>query len=117
MEVVAHGPLRASVRAEVEYGKSKISVTTSLDAVPATTKLDSRGMIRFDASVNWHQRHEFLKCSRAPAGGSTLALRPAGTDAELGLIRCSAEVKTVVLVLGRKKGKAEKRESWVTVDV
>ncbi|KAJ7889028.1 galactose mutarotase-like domain-containing protein [Mycena leptocephala] len=54
--VVAQGPLRASVRAEVEYGDSRISVT-----IPASTKLDSRGMFRFDAWVDWHQRHEFLK--------------------------------------------------------
>ncbi|KAJ7872246.1 glycoside hydrolase family 38 protein [Mycena leptocephala] len=61
VSVVAQGPLRASVRAEVEYGDSRISVTISLDAVPASTKLDSRGMFRFDAWVDWHQRHEFLK--------------------------------------------------------
>ncbi|KAF7352563.1 Glycoside hydrolase family 38 protein [Mycena venus] len=61
VSVVAQGPLRASVRAEVEYGQSRISVTISLDAVPASTKLDSRSMFRFDAWVDWHQRHEFLK--------------------------------------------------------
>ncbi|KAJ7639802.1 glycoside hydrolase family 38 protein [Mycena polygramma] len=61
VSVVAQGPLRASVRAEVKYGESLISVTISLDAVPASTKLDSRGMFRFDAWVDWHQRHEFLK--------------------------------------------------------
>ncbi|KAJ7113374.1 glycoside hydrolase family 38 protein [Mycena epipterygia] len=61
VSVVAQGPLRASVRAEVEYGQSKISVNISLDAVPASTKLDSRSMFRFDAFVDWHQRHEFLK--------------------------------------------------------
>ncbi|KAK0458541.1 glycoside hydrolase family 38 protein [Desarmillaria tabescens] len=61
MSVVAHGPLRASVRAEVKYGQSTISVTISLDAVPATTKLNSRSMFVFDAVVDWHQRHEFLK--------------------------------------------------------
>ncbi|KAJ7781792.1 glycoside hydrolase family 38 protein [Mycena maculata] len=61
VSVVAQGPLRASVRAEVLYGQSTISVTISLDAVPASTKLDSRSMFRFDAWVNWHERHEFLK--------------------------------------------------------
>ncbi|KAJ7643881.1 glycoside hydrolase family 38 protein [Roridomyces roridus] len=61
VSIVAQGPLRASVRAEVVYGQSTISVTISLDAVPATTKLDSRSMFRFDAWVDWHQRHEFLK--------------------------------------------------------
>ncbi|KAK7001722.1 glycoside hydrolase family 38 protein [Favolaschia claudopus] len=61
VSVVAHGPLRASVKAEVVYGQSKINVTISLDAVPASTKLDSRSMFRFDALVDWRQRHEFLK--------------------------------------------------------
>ncbi|KAJ7199975.1 glycoside hydrolase family 38 protein [Mycena pura] len=61
ISVVAHGPLRASVRAEVKYGQSNISVTISLDAVPASTKVGSRSMFRFDAWVDWHQRHEFLK--------------------------------------------------------
>ncbi|KAK7027819.1 glycoside hydrolase family 38 protein [Favolaschia claudopus] len=61
VSVVAHGPLRASVKAEVVYGQSKINVTISLDAVPASTKLDSRSMFRFDAWVDWRQRHEFLK--------------------------------------------------------
>ncbi|KAJ7203479.1 glycoside hydrolase family 38 protein [Mycena haematopus] len=61
VSVVAQGPLRASVEAEVVYGQSRINVTISLDAVPASTKLDSRSMFRFDARVDWHQRHEFLK--------------------------------------------------------
>ncbi|KAF8155248.1 glycoside hydrolase family 38 protein [Mycena galopus ATCC 62051] len=61
VSVVAQGPLRASVEAEVVYGQSRIRVTISLDAVPSTTKLDSRAMFRFDAWVDWRQRHEFLK--------------------------------------------------------
>ncbi|KAJ7846613.1 glycoside hydrolase family 38 protein [Mycena olivaceomarginata] len=61
VSVVAQGPLRASVQAEVVYGQSRINVTISLDAVPASTKLDSRSMFRFDAWVDWRQRHEFLK--------------------------------------------------------
>ncbi|KAJ7677197.1 glycosyl hydrolases family 38 N-terminal domain-containing protein [Mycena rosella] len=61
ISVVAQGPLRASVCAEVKYGQSKISVTISLDAVAASTKLNSRSMFRFDAVVDWHQKHEFLK--------------------------------------------------------
>ncbi|KAF7312531.1 Glycoside hydrolase family 38 protein [Mycena indigotica] len=61
VSVVAHGPLRAAVRAEVRYGQSNISVTISLDAVPATTRAGSRGLLRFDAWVDWHERHEFLK--------------------------------------------------------
>jgi hypothetical protein len=29
----------------------------------ATTNKDSRSFLRFDANVDWHQRHEFLKCT------------------------------------------------------
>ncbi|KAJ6452606.1 hypothetical protein C8R45DRAFT_1223416 [Mycena sanguinolenta] len=60
VSVVAQGPLRASVEAEVVYGQSRINVTISLDAVPSPMP-GSRSMFRFDACVDWHQRHEFLK--------------------------------------------------------
>ncbi|KAF8878221.1 glycoside hydrolase family 38 protein [Infundibulicybe gibba] len=53
--VVAEGPLRAAVKAEVKYGKSKITVTVS------SVKKNSRSLFRFDAVVDWRQRHEFLK--------------------------------------------------------
>ncbi len=33
----------------------------SLDAIPATLKKSSRSFFRFEAEVDWHQRHEFLK--------------------------------------------------------
>ncbi|KAH9846547.1 galactose mutarotase-like domain-containing protein, partial [Lenzites betulinus] len=61
VSVVAEGPLRASLRAEVKYGQSTINVLISLDAVPASLKKNSRSFFRFDAEVDWHQRHEFLK--------------------------------------------------------
>ncbi|KAJ7842331.1 hypothetical protein B0H14DRAFT_3692112 [Mycena olivaceomarginata] len=63
VSVVTQGSLRASVRAKVVYGQSRINVTISLDAVPASTKLNSRSMFRFDAWVDWRQRHAFLKCA------------------------------------------------------
>ncbi|KAJ6452571.1 galactose mutarotase-like domain-containing protein [Mycena sanguinolenta] len=58
VSVVAQGPLRASVEAEVVYGQSRITVTPTSDAAPMP---GSRSMFRFDACVDWHQRHEFLK--------------------------------------------------------
>ncbi|RDB17533.1 Alpha-mannosidase [Hypsizygus marmoreus] len=61
ISVVAQGPLRGSVRAEVKYDKSTIIVDISLDAITASTKENSRSLFRFDAVVDWHQRHEFLK--------------------------------------------------------
>ncbi|KAF8194040.1 hypothetical protein K438DRAFT_1969337 [Mycena galopus ATCC 62051] len=47
------GPLRASVRAWMAYEQSRISITISLDALPASTTLDSCSMLRSDAWVNW----------------------------------------------------------------
>ncbi|ESK96763.1 glycoside hydrolase family 38 protein [Moniliophthora roreri MCA 2997] len=61
ISVVAHGPLRASVRAEVKYGKSSIVVMVSKTASQASVSPTSRSLFRFDAKVDWHQRHEFLK--------------------------------------------------------
>ncbi|KAF9529896.1 glycoside hydrolase family 38 protein [Crepidotus variabilis] len=61
ISVVAQGPLRAAVRAEVQYGQSRISVTISLDATTATIKPNSRSLFNFSALVDWRQRHEFLK--------------------------------------------------------
>ncbi|KAJ6452582.1 hypothetical protein C8R45DRAFT_1083309 [Mycena sanguinolenta] len=60
VSVVAQGPLRASVEVEVVYGQSRINVTISLDAVPSPMP-GFRSMFHFDACVDWHQRHEFLK--------------------------------------------------------
>ncbi|KAJ8094104.1 Alpha-mannosidase 2C1 [Marasmius tenuissimus] len=59
--VVVHGPLRAAVKAQLKYGKSTITVMISLDAVTATVNPTSRSLFRFDAVVDWHQRHKFLK--------------------------------------------------------
>ncbi|KAJ7092271.1 hypothetical protein B0H15DRAFT_168744 [Mycena belliarum] len=67
VSVVAQGSLRAAVHAEVAYCASRIWVTISLDALPASTKADSRSLMRFDANVDWHQRHETLKFDRAAA--------------------------------------------------
>ncbi|KAG6840407.1 hypothetical protein C0991_006916 [Blastosporella zonata] len=62
ISVVAQGPLRGSVKAVVKYDKSTIEVTISLDAITASVKENSRSLFHFDAVVDWHQRHEFLKC-------------------------------------------------------
>jgi alpha-mannosidase len=61
IEVHENGPLRASLSSEVKYGQSKIAITISLDAITATLKADSRSFFRFDAKVDWHERHMFLK--------------------------------------------------------
>ncbi|KAF8656490.1 hypothetical protein AX16_002509 [Volvariella volvacea WC 439] len=61
VSVVEQGPLRAAVRAELKYGQSTISAVISLDALSATVKQNSRSYFNFSATVDWHQRHEFLK--------------------------------------------------------
>ncbi|EKM52905.1 glycoside hydrolase family 38 protein, partial [Phanerochaete carnosa HHB-10118-sp] len=64
--VVSEGPLRASIKSVIKYGKSKITTTvksnhgSSCDVL-ATTNIRSRPLIIFDAVVDWHERHEFLK--------------------------------------------------------
>lgn len=32
-----------------------------MDAVPASLDVDSRSLIRFDAAVDWREKHKFLK--------------------------------------------------------
>ncbi|KAJ3513202.1 hypothetical protein NMY22_g15114 [Coprinellus aureogranulatus] len=61
VSVVSQGPVFGSVRAEVKYGDSTIVITISLAATGATTREGSRSLFNFDAQVDWHQRHEFLK--------------------------------------------------------
>ncbi|EGN94808.1 glycoside hydrolase family 38 protein [Serpula lacrymans var. lacrymans S7.3] len=61
VEVVAEGPLRAAVKTQVKYGQSTIDVTISLDAITASHHEHSRSFFTFDAVVDWHERHEFLK--------------------------------------------------------
>ncbi|OSX57004.1 glycoside hydrolase family 38 protein [Postia placenta MAD-698-R-SB12] len=61
ISVVAEGPLRASIKSVVKYRQSTIDVTISLDAITASKKKNSRSMFVFDAVVDWHEKHEFLK--------------------------------------------------------
>lgn len=60
IKVVASGPLLAAVETEVKYGKSTIKVTISLNAVEAPPPHPFDQFV-FDAEVDWHERHEFLK--------------------------------------------------------
>lgn len=51
----------SSLESTVKYDKSTIKVTISVTSLPTTLQEDSRSSIRFDAEVDWRQRHEFLK--------------------------------------------------------
>ncbi|KAF8512088.1 glycoside hydrolase family 38 protein [Hysterangium stoloniferum] len=55
MTVTENGPIRASIAAETVYGKSTIKTTVS------TVMAKSRSYVRFEAEVDWHERHMFLK--------------------------------------------------------
>ncbi|KAI0944229.1 hypothetical protein AcW1_010259 [Taiwanofungus camphoratus] len=61
ISVAAEGPLRASIKSEFKYRQSTITITISLDAITASVKNTSRPLFIFDAVVDWHERHEFLK--------------------------------------------------------
>lgn len=59
VEIVAQGPLRASIRAEAVFGDSVVALTFSLDAIAADAP---RSWIRVDVYADWHEKHKFLKC-------------------------------------------------------
>ncbi|KZV60805.1 glycoside hydrolase family 38 protein [Peniophora sp. CONT] len=61
VRVVSEGGVRAAVQTEVKYGNSTILVTISLGALPTTLESNSRPSFTFNAQVDWHERHEFLK--------------------------------------------------------
>ncbi|KIK17686.1 glycoside hydrolase family 38 protein [Pisolithus microcarpus 441] len=61
LRVVAQGPLRAAIEARVKYGRSDIKVMNMPLCLIATRQHDSRPLIKFDAEVDWHEKHKFLK--------------------------------------------------------
>ncbi|EJU04489.1 glycoside hydrolase family 38 protein [Dacryopinax primogenitus] len=61
MVITENGPIRAQLATTVKIGKSTVDLTISLDAIPGSLKADARSSFRFDARVDWHQRHEILK--------------------------------------------------------
>ncbi|GAA5929068.1 alpha-mannosidase [Sporobolomyces koalae] len=61
VRVVEDGPLRASVEAVYHIGQSRMKCTISLDAFSPSLKSDALSLIQFDAKIDWHERHRFLK--------------------------------------------------------
>ncbi|WRT70534.1 uncharacterized protein IL334_007532 [Kwoniella shivajii] len=61
MHIKEEGPLRAIVGATLQIGQSRIEVDISMDAIAASLKEDARSMIRFDAAIDWREKHQFLK--------------------------------------------------------
>ena len=61
ISILEYGPVRAVLGATVMYGQSKMEVEITLDAISASLKGDARSMIRFNAVIDWHESHKFLK--------------------------------------------------------
>ncbi|KAJ8597085.1 glycoside hydrolase family 38 protein [Rhizopogon salebrosus TDB-379] len=63
VRVIAEGPLRVAVQTKVKYGKSTIDITvpSTYNGSTATVKSNSRSFFNFDAVVDWHEKHKFLK--------------------------------------------------------
>ncbi|GAA5976513.1 hypothetical protein JCM11641_001325 [Rhodosporidiobolus odoratus] len=61
VEVKEDGPLKSSLTAVYQFGKSKIKATISLDAVSPSSRGDALSLLHFDVQVDWHERHRFLK--------------------------------------------------------
>ncbi|WVQ95701.1 hypothetical protein IAU59_002800 [Kwoniella sp. CBS 9459] len=55
------GPLRATLGTTLQVGQSRIEVNITMDAVGASVKEDARSLVRFDAVVDWREKHRFLK--------------------------------------------------------
>ena len=61
INIIEYGPLRATLGATMMVGKSRMEIEISLDAVPASLKTDARSLIRFNAVIDWREKHKFLK--------------------------------------------------------
>ena len=59
--IVENGPVRGVVETQISHGQSNITVQIILDAIPASYKPDAISYIRFDAQVDWREKHQFLK--------------------------------------------------------
>ena len=61
LKVVENGPLRTTLRTKVAISDdSMMHCNIILDHIPASTKADARHLIRFEADVDWHERHRLL---------------------------------------------------------
>ncbi len=68
VEIVANGPLRASIKATARFGKSVASMTVRMAPDVANPQFsldaadDSDSAIRIDTYIDWHEKHKFIKC-------------------------------------------------------
>nr|XP_019051258.1 alpha-mannosidase [Kwoniella bestiolae CBS 10118]OCF30188.1 alpha-mannosidase [Kwoniella bestiolae CBS 10118] len=61
VHIKEEGPLRVIVGASLQIGQSRVEVNISMDAIAASLKADARSMLRFDAVIDWREKHQFLK--------------------------------------------------------
>ncbi|TYJ52493.1 hypothetical protein B9479_006887 [Cryptococcus floricola] len=61
LRIKEQGPLRGVISTALQVGKSRIDLEIIVDAVPASAREGARSMIRFDAVVDWREKHRFLK--------------------------------------------------------
>ncbi|WVO20440.1 uncharacterized protein IAS62_001736 [Cryptococcus decagattii] len=59
--VKANGPLRGIISTTCQVGRSLIQIDIIMDAIEASVKASARSMIRFEAVVDWKEKHQFLK--------------------------------------------------------
>ncbi|CAD6893767.1 unnamed protein product [Tilletia laevis] len=60
------GPWRATLTLEASFGESKVRFDVSLDALASAAPSvkgakNTRSLLRFDATIDWHEKHKFLK--------------------------------------------------------
>lgn len=60
-DIIENSDLRAAVECTLRFGLSTATIRISLDALPASLGPDSRSLIRFDCTVDWHERHRMLR--------------------------------------------------------
>lgn len=65
VRVAQNGPWRSVLELQANFSKSKVTLRVTMDALPASCMTarakDARSLIRFDADVDWHERHKFLR--------------------------------------------------------
>ncbi|KAK0567954.1 Glycoside hydrolase, 38 vacuolar alpha mannosidase [Tilletia horrida] len=89
------GPWRATLTLEANFGQSNVRFDLSLDALsPAVSSLkgakNTRSLLRIEATIDWHEKHRFLKFE-VP---STLRSDTASYETQFGITKRSTTRNT-----------------------
>ena len=82
IRIAEQGPLVAALSAVVHIGESRMDVEIVMDALPGSLRDDARGMIRFNAMIDWRERHRFLKFELPVA----ISAESATYDTQFGIV-------------------------------